>query len=161
MGRNNAPIRRCQTPAVKPRVKRLLKVTSATRYVGQIVNDSVWGFWTHWNASRRRTERCVGRSEGCEGCLAELPLKQIGIIELYNPQATASAFVQITPGAWDDLLIRVPRASLRGLQVVISRKPGSDKQPVIIDLVSYDADASHLPAPTDPWTTLARIWGLD
>lgn len=154
-------IQRCYIPVVKPRVKKLAKVKFPTRFVGSIVCPSVWGFWTHWNPRTKRTIRCSGDKTCCPGHAEEMPLKQIGIIELYTKADQQSGFIQLTPGAWDELRVVAGGCDLRGMQIQIQRDGPGEKRPLKVDLLGWDEDPSYLPKPSDPWDTLKRIWGLD
>lgn len=161
MGFPNEPVARSTRPRVKPRVKKLFRIEGATRISGVIVCPKVWGFESHWNAGTWRTEPCNGDKHSCEGCLAKLPGKQFGVIEVYSIQTQGTVFVQLTPGAWDELEGLAHDGNLRGLHVILQRRSSKPKQPIIIDVIGYDELLEKLPVPTDPMTTLKRVWGLD
>jgi hypothetical protein len=138
-----------------------MKIEGTTRIGGIIVNEKVWGFESHWDGENHRTTQCSGGPELCQGCLRKLPLKQFGVIEVYSLTNKGSEFVQLTPGAWDELERLASDGSLRGMRVILQRRSSKPKQPIVIDLIDWYDEVDKLPKPTDPISTLRRIWGLD
>jgi len=126
-----------------------------------ILSEAIRSVFVHWNqnkGSKGRTEPCF--RENCKGCKFHLPRRWKGYIHCHLAKEKKEAFVEVTPGAAEDLALALPNGiSLRGLNVILRRQDGK-KARMRVDLMPefLASDPSKLPEEKLPWETLARLW---
>jgi hypothetical protein len=80
----------------------------------------------HWIADR--TTGCIGRENGCEGCIGGRSVKWRGYLGVYRPDDGRYWLAEITPGASTDVaaLVFTKAQDLRGYRLSLSR-PGRSR----------------------------------
>ena len=179
LNRQNVP------PKPGPR-EEIFRVKPTTGFRGQIISHNLWGVWTHWDGYR--TRECTARvvlpdepqptdEEGgndvhpsmqappmqgtkCRGHLAKWPLRWKGYLHVYDASTKKFGFLEITPGAAEQLLRQVPSdGNLRGLLLRIDRHGTSIRSKCTVELTRPAGGSDNLPDPADPEETLRALWG--
>lgn len=128
------------------------------RPLGVVLNgDTFFGQWTHYVPP---TLPCSRRPE-CVYCKGGLGSRFSGYIPCVQRLDREQYVLGLTYGACKQLLGHLAeRGTLRGIEVVLSRKHPAPNAPVVVK-VQRTVIVSQLPAPFDVQDSLSRMWGVN
>ena len=122
-----------------------------------IFSTSVWGQWIHWYG--RRSHECTSDKGQCNGCQRGWPKKWKGYLHVYRGNKYETAFLEITPFFVQMLDVQVPPpATLRGVQMYVSKTRGGAKGRFIIDVMERRLQEAELRVECDPRPVLQFLW---
>lgn len=141
---------------------RRLKAGEASVFI--LLSDSLWGVWTHWDPTLRRTSPHLKDKKACPGCQRKLSKRWKGYLCVINENKHAREFLELTPvvarGLLDQAGDGIP---LRGLRYRIERGKGDKARCKVTPQAPYSCfkESPPLPPAMDPKQTLIDLWGLD
>lgn len=152
----------CAPPGAGPEHK-VIQLKAGGAIEGVILAHAVWGVLTHWNVSagrKGRSERCTMEKLGeCSGCDRELPSRWKGYIHYFDFLLKAEAFLEITPGVFDQLKDNCPKGTtLRGLRIRAKRGEGGNTARLALDLLLFTGDMERFGPAKDPEPILETLW---
>lgn len=121
-------------------------------------SKSPWGIVVHWDNAARRTAPHFTDAETCDGCVKELPRKELYYLFAHHCEKNRFVFLELTENA-ARLLVKQLGAgeSLRGAGLFVQRTK-ADNGRLQIRLMNPHPDPSRLPADEDPQATLLALW---
>ncbi len=151
----------CAPPQAGPQFK-VIQLDAGESVDGVILAPSVWGVITHWNEGagvKGRSQRCTRDKGACDGCEKELPSRWKGYIHFYNFANKSEEFLEITPGAFDKLLLEAPTdRPLRGLRLRAQRSKGGKNGRLKLELGLFAGSMDAFPKTRDPEPILEILW---
>jgi len=124
----------------------------------QIVSDSIWGVWTHWDGHRSR--ECTGEGQECQGHANGWPTRWKGYLYVWCATRKSFCFVELTPAAATEIIRQqgtIP--SLRGYLLRLDRTGSSIRCKVAVELTASPAGGCSLPKAISPEPVLRKLWG--
>ncbi len=125
-----------------------------------ILSKSLWGVWVHWSGAR--SEPCHAEKSECPGCKRGHPRRWKGYLHAVTMPVMTEVFVELTPLAAESLNVQMPpETALRGYRLTLKRSQGASNGRLTVIVNNPHPALPKLPEPKDPYTTLAKLWGLD
>ncbi len=148
----------------KSQPQQLVKRLSAgERMSGFFLSEALWGVHTHWlkEGKRGRSVRCTKERGACVCEERDLPSRWRGYIHVYDEGTREFCFLELTPGAAEQLLRQLPdRENLRGIRFEAYRTPGGDTGRLNIRLGTHTVAIETCPPGQDPEPVLEKLWSL-
>lgn len=149
---------RQNTPPKSGPTHDVIRCEAGSRVWVQILSEQIWGCWTHWDGARSR--ECRGENGGCWGHQQGWPTRWKGYLFGYEPTRKACVFVELTPGAAEEIIRLMPTSgNLRGMVLKMERRSHSKRSTILVELGAPMGDTSKLPAAQDPEPVLRKLWG--
>lgn len=124
----------------------------------QVVSDSIWGVWTHWDGHRSR--ECTGEDDNCIGHRSKWATRWKGYLHVWCPFRKAFCFLEITPMAAAEILRLLGGSpSMRGMHLRLDRVGGNKRAKIAVELTKGLGDVTILPEPLSPESVLRKLWG--
>jgi len=144
-------------PKAGPEVE-VIRVAPGAGVRGQIISDSIWGCWTHWDG--RRSRECTGDVNECEGHRAGWSQRWKGYLYIYCATRRECVFLELTPGAAEELLRQNGAPSgMRGRLLRLDRHGKSIRGKIVVELTEGLNGINNLPPERSPETILRTLWG--
>ena len=149
---------RLPTDEDQPSPWKIIRTPMVTPIKVVCVSHDLVGYRVHyWN---NRTTVCV--KEGCPACLAGWRSRYAGYVLAVGANDNSQYVFEFTPPpalilgkAFDE------RGTLRGLNLVFSRRTKKANGAVTVTIRGTNDQAHRLPPDQDTWSILSRIWGLN
>lgn len=144
------------SPTGAPEI-RVLRLKGNNVVKGWICSEFLWGFMIHYNSGIKRSSPHYDSPHHCEGCVKNVPLKELFYLHLLSPQY-GQVFVEFTPTA----ALRVQSllegmASIRGAYIEVKRTQ-ADNGRLIASVPEYFEPRTNLPPSKDPVESLSKLW---
>jgi hypothetical protein len=140
------------------RRREVLRLKGNQQFKGWVLSKAWWSCTVHYNPQEKRTQPCLERERGCEGCLGEMSRRDLWYLNALNSEQGNCwiEFPQDSAAAIRDMLGGFP--SYRGLQVKFYRSQ-SDKGVIRAELLNPEPmDGRRLPEAETPLETLWKLW---
>ena len=124
----------------------------------QIISDTIWGVWTHWDGHRSR--ECTAEDESCIGHKSKWATRWKGYLHVWCPFRKEYCFLELTPASAGEILrLNGSNPSLRGKLLRLDRVNGNKRAKIAVELTSGVSNVGELPVPQSPEPVLRRLWG--
>lgn len=127
------------------------------RLRGLILSPHVVGTWQHWIDDHTRA--CTDPREECAGCRCEYRRQWRGYLAVINRETTRVEIFELTADACRGHRGRLEGSppGVRGFDCLVSRRGGSRRGAVQLELAHAPARVAELPAPPDV-RAVVRAW---
>lgn len=141
----------------------ILKVRATDRTLFICCSVRPWGFPTHWDQQRKRTQPCIAHRAECQGCVQMYPRRDRGYILIADRFGAQKGFLDLTPMAFDQLAAMADvQGSIRGKWFIVEREGQRQRGALLVSQAGMHPELpSVIPEDQDPEPSLRRIWGLD
>lgn len=139
----------------------ILSPSAGQRIVCYVCSPGMVGVKTHWIGER--TTGCIGRANGCEGCLANRSSKWKGYVGVWRPDDCRCWLAEFTPGSMRDVgsILLLKSNNVRGYRLTLSR-PGTSPKGALRAALEAPPHGkpwvSELPYPWDVRDSLMLVW---
>jgi len=141
----------------------IVRIKAGQRWMLTILSANLEGFWCHWQGTNEKgfSLPCTMPREKCRGCRNMLPRRWKGYIFCYAHHMKKAHFVEVTPGAAEDLVVQLGKGDWRGFRVEIMRGAG-DKARLTVDMRAAPTPeaVANLPKALSVEPVLTELWRL-
>jgi len=161
MQTNSDEFQREDTPPDMGAVLHIIRVGAHDRHSLVILSDALVGVWTHYSLKRKRTIRCRGVDNDCEGCVDEMRRIWSGYLHVAKLTTGQQGILELTALAGNRLIdVMGGIESLRGQRIFCYRERGNIKSPIAVESNGPTEPTFFLPPKKDVFPTLRRLWGM-